>query len=548
MTPGAKTEALRGRNPFHWGEVDAQIRMGHTDIADWARRSIRTAMPGQHRQFFESQPFLIAAARDPAGKPWATVLTGEEGFVAAPDPASLRLAARPVPGDALEGSFQVGADVGLLGIEFATRRRNRVNGRIVSIGGDDDGGALQFAVSQSFGNCPQHIPERLLSRAAGTPGPVRHGARLKAADKALIQTATSFFIASGHAGEGEASGLDASHRGGPAGFVVVDGDRRMTFPDFGGNRFMNTVGNLLTDPRIGLLFVDFATGGMLQVSGRATIIWDGADLRAHPGAERLIQIEVEAVRALPAALPLRWRPAADAALSLQVASRVQETPDIVSFHLAAADGAVLPSFKPGQHLPLLLEIPDAGRIERTYTISGRGDAGGYRITVKRADHGIASNWLHDHALEGARLEARPPAGAFGPATGDGPLVLVSAGVGATPMAALLEGLAALNSERPIWRLHGARDAGNDLFASESWRHGAALASFEMRTFYSRARPDHAHAHAVAGRLTPAAVKAYIGDTRADVMLCGPTAFVARMEAGLVDEGFDPERITSESFG
>lgn len=527
---------------FHWGELAAQARMGHEGIGDWAQHSIRRAMPDQHRRFFAQQPFLVAAARDSAGLPWATILTGDADFVTSPDATTLDLATATVAGDALSGAFGPGDDVGLLGIEFATRRRNRVNGRVVANGS----AGIRFEVSQSFGNCPQHIRERLLSRVAPTPGPVRRGARLDMADKSLIQAATSFFIASGHAGDGEAAGLDASHRGGAHGFVSVDGDRRIVFPDYGGNRFMNTVGNLLTDPRVGLLFVDFATGGMLQASGRAEILWEGADLLAHPGAERLIQIDVDAVVALPGALPLRWRDAADSAIALKVAARVQETPDIVSFHLTPADGVVPPSFKPGQHLPLLLYIPGAGRLERTYSISGRGRAGGYRITVKRAPHGIASNWLHDHAQVGAVLAARPPAGVFGPPASDRPLLLISVGAGATPMAAMLQNLATTGATRPIWRLHGSRDAANDLFAEETQAHGSALAGFKSRTFYSQTAPDRPDA--IAGRITPEAIRALVGAVDVDIVLSGPTAFVADMEAGLARVGFDPDQMRSESFG
>ena len=151
--------------PFHAGELAAQARMGHGDIAGWARRAIRPFMPDQHRRFFADQPFLAAAARDGEGRPWATLLAGGQGSIASPDPTTLAIDAKPVKGDALEGAFRAGAKVGLLGLEFATRRRNRVNGRIAAV----DAGGLQFKVDQSFGNCPQHIRERLLRRVAAKP-------------------------------------------------------------------------------------------------------------------------------------------------------------------------------------------------------------------------------------------------------------------------------------------------------------------------------------------------------------------------------------------
>lgn len=531
--------------PFHRGEREAQARMGHDDVAAWARQAIRPFMPDQHRRFYRDQPFLVAAARDGAGRPWATLLAGKDGFVASPNPASLRIAGGPVEGDALEGAFGVGAKVGLLGIEFATRRRNRVNGRIAAVRPD----CLDFSVDQSFGNCPQHIRKRLLRRVPAAPGPVRRGPALTDAQRRLVDAAETFFIASGHpgAGDGEAEGLDVSHRGGPAGFVQATTARRIVFPDYGGNRFMNTVGNLLLDPRVGLLFVDFATGGMAQISGRAEIVWDGPDLAAVPGAERLIRIEVDAVVDLPSALPLRWRDAAGATQQLRVARRVEETPEVVSLELEAADGAVLPSFKPGQYLPVALAIPGvADLVARTYSISGGAPNGGYRISVKREPAGLASNFIHDGLKAGDRIQAGPPAGDFGVPGGEAPLVLVSAGVGATPMAAMLRSLVeAARSGRRIWRLHGARDRAHDLFAAETARLVGRRDSFAARTFYSRpAAGDGAKAE----RLDARKILDTVGTVEADFRLCGPAAFVADLEAGLAALGVKPDRIRGESFG
>lgn len=287
--------------PFHAGERAAQTRMGYGDVAEWARRAIRPFMPDQHRRFFADQSYLVAAARDGEGQPWATMLAGGPGSITSPDPETLKIDATPVQGDALEAAFHAGAKVGLLGLEFATRRRNRVNGRISATSG-----GLTVQVDQSFGNCPQHIGKRLLRHAAPTPGAVTRGRGLTEGQRVLIAKATAFFIASG-----AEDGLDVSHRGGPAGFVMAGSATEIVFPDYGGNRFMNTVGNLLLDARAALLFVDFATGGMLQVAGRAEIVWDGPELDAAPGAERLIRIVVEATVELPGALPLQWAEAAD---------------------------------------------------------------------------------------------------------------------------------------------------------------------------------------------------------------------------------------------
>ncbi|MDE0726887.1 MAG: hypothetical protein OSB82_10515, partial [Alphaproteobacteria bacterium] len=139
-------------------------------IEDWARKVVRGYLPEEHRDFHCALPYLIVTARDGAGWLWATLLTGEAGFVTSPDPQTLVIAARPAAGDTLGAAFVQRADLGVLGIELSSRRRNRLNGRILDGRG---GGAIICDVEQSFGNCPQYIRERAWRRvecaAAGRP-------------------------------------------------------------------------------------------------------------------------------------------------------------------------------------------------------------------------------------------------------------------------------------------------------------------------------------------------------------------------------------------
>ena len=257
---------LSKASPFHHGEQAVQERLGVRDIEDWARKVVRDHLPEQHRAFHTAQPFLVAAARDVQGRPWVTLLDGPDGFVTSPDAGHLVIRSRPSPGDALEEAFSAGADVGILGIELATRRRNRVNGRVAENGGD----AITFRVDQAFGNCPQYIREREWRRVDETPpaNPTR-GTALTPDQQAWIETADTFFIASGFRGDGDspAFGMDASHRGGERGFVRTADGTRLQFPDYAGNNHYNTIGNLVVDPRAGFLFIDFATGSLLQLTG-----------------------------------------------------------------------------------------------------------------------------------------------------------------------------------------------------------------------------------------------------------------------------------------
>jgi predicted pyridoxine 5'-phosphate oxidase superfamily flavin-nucleotide-binding protein len=196
----------------------------------------------------------------------------------------------PRRGDPLCGGLALGADLGLLGIEPATRRRNRMNGTVVVL----DEAGFEVRVDQSFGNCPQYIQARSPRWVERAPAePVELGPRLDAAAGRLIARADTLFIASAAPG----AGADVSHRGGRPGFihVEIDQDRTvLTFPDFRGNFFFNTLGNLVAHPKAGLLFVDYATGDVLQVTGRATIVASGPEVEAFAGAQRMVRIEVDA--------------------------------------------------------------------------------------------------------------------------------------------------------------------------------------------------------------------------------------------------------------
>ncbi len=296
---------------FHDGEREVQTRVGVASrMAELGPRVIRDFMPEQHRAFFAQLPDLIVGALDAQGQPWASILVRPPGFIASPDPRTLVLRSQPLPGDPLASSLVDGAPIGLLGIEPHTRRRNRVNGVVRSPGA----GGFGVEVKQSFGNCPKYIQARepVLLPLPPRPGTVVDSTTLDAAARRLVASADTLFIATASAGpdRGEANqGVDVSHRGGKPGFVRVDSDDRgdtLTMPDFAGNLFFNTLGNIAVNPRAGLLFIDFSNGDLLYVAVAAEIIWDGAELAAFDGAQRLVRCKVTGMRRLPAALPLRW--------------------------------------------------------------------------------------------------------------------------------------------------------------------------------------------------------------------------------------------------
>lgn len=536
-------------SPFHDGERQVQERLGDRDVERWARGAIRGFMPDQHRAFYEDQPFMIASARDAAGRPWATVLEGWPGFVRSPDPGSLTISARPVAGDALEEAFVEGADVGFIGIELATRRRNRVNGTVASAGAE----GFRFAVGQSFGNCPQYIRARDVRWSTeAVSGEVVRGSRLSATQTAWIRSADTFFIATGYRGEGddEAFGMDVSHRGGERGFVHVLDDRRLIFPDYAGNRFYNTLGNILADARTGLLFLDFASGSLLQVTGRATIVWDAEEVSKVPGARQLVSFEVDEIVELTSVLHLRWQKEASAIRSLRLAEKIRESSDVTSFVFEARDEGALPSFKAGQHLPIELSLPAGhGKIQRSYSLSGDPSEGRYRISVKREPNGLVSRLLHDVLQVGGYIDAGRPAGDFAlPETKD-PVVLASAGIGITPLLSMLHHLAGEDGSRPVWFVQSVRDGDHHPFRQEVESLTAGRPNIRHEIRYSRPQPSDVSGqdYDAVGRITAQELLDLSPTLQTQYFLCGPSAFLADLKSGLEQLGVSQERIHFEAF-
>jgi len=284
------------RSPFHPGELEAQARAGGGAPGG----GIRDSMSGHHRAFFQSLPFVVVGCID-GGWPEITILAGEPGFVAAPDARTLRIGATLIADDAALRELAPGTPVGILGIDLLTRRRNRANGVVLSTSESE----VVVEVRQSFGNCPQYIHPRAIRTSPTHPRPTE---RLQSLDRSAISaiaSADTFFVASATLLVDAAGGVDVSHRGGPPGFVHVDGET-LTIPDYSGNRYFNTLGNLVANPRAALLFVDFERGDLLLLRGTTEIVWDGDEVGRFADAERLWRLRVVEAWRRRGALPLHW--------------------------------------------------------------------------------------------------------------------------------------------------------------------------------------------------------------------------------------------------
>lgn len=304
VIPGwTKTES-----PFHEGELAIQSRLNvQTQIDKQGRRIIREYLPEQFRRFFAQLPYVTVGTVDAMGNPWASILVGEPGFLSTPDQYTLNVNASPLPGDPLAMTLALGIDIGFLGIELHTRRRNRLNGVVTTT--HREGFGVQ--VRQSFGNCPQYIQARTSELGefdSRAPRTINEISVLSEKEKNLITSADTFFIATAYQADaaGAASGVDVSHRGGKPGFVRIDGDHTLTVPDFAGNRHYNTFGNLQVNPRAGLLFIDFTQGDLLYLTGAANVIWEGSEIAEFEGAERLMHFHLTKGYCVENSLPLRW--------------------------------------------------------------------------------------------------------------------------------------------------------------------------------------------------------------------------------------------------
>jgi predicted pyridoxine 5'-phosphate oxidase superfamily flavin-nucleotide-binding protein len=300
-------------SPYHPGERALQERAGVREkVEQIGRRVIRGFMPDQHRELFAKLPFIVVGSLDAQHRPWASILVGRPGFMLSPDAQTLAIRAQAGFADPLRANIRPGAPIGLLGIELSTRRRNRMNGAITAV----DQGGFVVRVGQSFGNCPQYIQARSAEFAADPatvvePRPVcAEGAMLSGNAAALVQRADTFFIATASPATGDLpAGIDVSHRGGKPGFVrVSEDDERtvLTSPDFSGNFHFATFGNLALDPHAGMIFIDFTSGDLLSLTGEADVIWDGPELAAFAGAQRLLRFRVSEGVFIENAVPLRW--------------------------------------------------------------------------------------------------------------------------------------------------------------------------------------------------------------------------------------------------
>lgn len=564
---------------WHPGEKAIQEKVGVSDyMDDVGKRVVRDYMPAQHRDFYAQIPFIVLGSVDRAGDAWATFVMGKPGFISSPTAQSLDIDALRDISDPASQGIRDGEAIGLLGIEMHTRRRNRVNG---IVGPSVD--AIHFQVDQSFGNCPRYIQLRdyAFVRDPREPfaGEVEETVMLGTYARSMVEASDMFFVAS-YVEREDRRQVDVSSRGGKPGFVRINEDGSLTIPDFNGNLFFATLGNFLVNGKAGLMFADYETGDVLQLTGDAKVVLESPEIAVFQGAERLWTFMPRRVVLRRGALALRWSPqqggaspaslmtgdwqqAADRLKAAELASRwrpfnvvkvVDESAEIRSFHLQPADGIGLLPHRAGQYLPIRLLLGDADKKTiRTYTLSVAPSDQIYRISVKR--DGAVSQWLHDHIKAGDVIEARAPAGDFTiDPTQQRPAVLIGGGIGITPMLAMLkhvvyEGLRKQKVRSTIL-VQAARSKKDRAFISElhELEEAANGAVRILRVLSDVSDAEEGADYDAAGRVDAELLSRFMPMEDCDFYLCGPPKFMQSIYDDLHARGIPDVRIHAEAFG
>lgn len=294
---------------WYRGELAVQQKVGvTTSVAPIAKQVLRSQLKEPQSTFFSALPFSIVGSVDRAGETWVTLLSGYPGFLEVPDSRSLSVSVNLDPQDPASHGFGVGHSLGLLGDELSTRRRNRINGRISDR--DATGFVIVIVIEQSYGNCPRYIQQREYGFVRDQKIPSSETAlqldKLNEATLALIASVDTLFISSYVDVEGGVMQVDVSHKGGRPGFSKVDERGVITIPDFAGNMYFYTLGNILINPKCGLTYVNFSNGDSSQIAGEGVIDFDSPEVTCFQGAKRRLCINPNQIIYRAGAIPVHW--------------------------------------------------------------------------------------------------------------------------------------------------------------------------------------------------------------------------------------------------
>lgn len=520
-----------------------------------------TAMDADRQLFFTTLPYLGLGTLDASGRPWVTCFVGTIEC----EPNRMRLRPRfwsdadPV----LAALATVAADRQVrpwagVGVDFASRRRNKVEGVAAAAAGSR---TLELVVQKTMGNCPKYIQLRTLVPHTPTPVVVRARGALTPDAKALVHRCDTLFITSVHKAT---LSMDTNHRGGPTGFCrVTESGAQIVLPDFSGNRIFSSLGNIVSDGVAGLVFLDFVSGDMLHVTGAAKILLGAESQAVMPRANVIVVVDVDEFVLVHGGFPLRqvgpvgkspYNPlvrklrseaetlAHDRSSELIFAGAECLTPTITTFRFRAPGLATLP--RPGQYAtvdcaslraspPVYMHMNQArpqslsDDFVRTWTISNAVSPSAeplLEFTVKRKSGGAVSPLLHANQNSLAGLRLLGFGGDFD-AIAPGANVWIAAGSGVTPFMAVLS---SLSSDSNVTMVLVVRQA--DAALAMPFQHSPHI---KLSLFVT---------DGLTGR--PTSFPVALGAT---YWICGPQPFMELVRESLVAAGVTPTALRSEKF-
>lgn len=266
--------------PFHEGECEVQKRVGEENIAQRVGRVITDRIPNSAIEFINMQSIVITSSIDKDKNIWTSILVGNRGFVTALDEKNVQINLSKIVSSMLDLFWEnivENTNVGMLFIELTTRKRFRVNG-VVSVSDEN----INVSVEQAYPNCPKYIQRReidIVETDTNLSNSTLNGSSLTNDLNEWIGNSDTMFVGSSD----DNSNMDASHRGGDPGFIQIVDKSTLKIPDYPGNSMYNTLGNFMSNPKAGLLFVDFKEGKTLQLTGEAEIVWHEEDADEKSG-------------------------------------------------------------------------------------------------------------------------------------------------------------------------------------------------------------------------------------------------------------------------
>lgn len=539
--------------PYHKGELAVQQKVGETEMARINSGAIDETILAGALRFIEQQPMVVIGSMDSQGRVWVSTLFGNPGFFRALDNHTLELdLSQPhsAEDEPLWANLIDNPNVGLLIIELGSRRRIRINGRVRTITTE----RIIIDVERAYPNCPKYIQRRdwktLDDEAQNEAKPSTHGKELNETQKTLIANADTIFVASAHPDHG----VDASHRGGHPGFVHILNNKQLRIPDYAGNSMFNTLGNFVSYPHAGLIFIDFERGRLLQLTGRPEILWEQDDPQGETGGTRrywLFEITAwqestlpyrfawEYLDASPHIPELHHESSANNILSLRVEQIQSETDRVKSFRFRAVDGRQLPQFHPGAHLQIKVklrpQLSDGSDMYRHYSLlSDPNDRSLYEIGVLKEPEGRGGSlYMHEQVNEGDTISVQAPKNEFPMAASADHSILIAGGIGITPILSMLHKLAA---DKKSFEMHySARE-----LTGLAFRNRVEQLAGEHAHFYASQDPQGQHLDLKHLLSTP--------KPGVHVYICGPRGMINAVREITADQGWPSAHVHFESFG